>query len=47
MEMGLSRNWSVKAEYLFVDLTSATYLTTHTSNALTSNVARIGLNFHY
>jgi outer membrane immunogenic protein len=47
MEMGLSRNWSVKAEYLFVDLTSATYLTTHTSNALTSNVARIGVNFHY
>lgn len=48
MEVGMTPNFSVKAEYLFVDLAGASYpLTTHTSNGLTSNVARFGVNYHY
>jgi outer membrane immunogenic protein len=48
LEVGVVPNWSVKAEYLFIDLASASFpLTTHTTNGLTTNVARIGVNFHY
>lgn len=48
LEVGMTQNWSVKAEYLFLDFDSLTYPnTTHLSHGLTSNVARLGVNFHY
>jgi len=48
LEVGVTPSWSVKAEYLFIDLASASFpMTTHTTNGLTSNVARVGVNFHY
>jgi outer membrane immunogenic protein len=48
LEVGMTPNWSVKAEYLFIDFASANYpLTTHTSNGLTSSVARFGVNYRY
>src|SRR5215468_11130693 len=40
VEMGLLPNWSVKAEYLFIDLASETYGLTLTDNGLTSNLIR-------
>jgi outer membrane immunogenic protein len=42
MEVGLTPNWSVKAEYLYIDLGSESYGLTGTSNGLTSNLLRFG-----
>jgi outer membrane immunogenic protein len=47
VEYGLSRNWSVKAEYLRVDLGSENFALTGLSHGLSSNVFRIGVNFHF
>lgn len=47
LEAALWSNWSVKAEYLFVDLGSANYSAIQTNLGLTSNVARFGLNYHF
>ena len=48
VEMGLTPNWSVKAEYLFIDLASETYaLTGAATNGLTSNLVRFGFNFRF
>jgi outer membrane immunogenic protein len=57
VETYLSRQWSVKAEYLFVDFGHAstsgilavpipTYSFSHTLN-LDLNIARVGLNYHF
>ena len=47
LEVGLSPNWSVKAEYLFIDLASQTYGLTLTNNGLTSNLVRFGVNYRF
>lgn len=47
LEVGLTPNWSVKGEYLFIDLAADNYTFTHTSNGLTSNVVRFGVNYHF
>ena len=47
VELGLLPNWSVKAEYLFIDLASETYGLTLTSNSLTSNLVRFGVNYRF
>jgi outer membrane immunogenic protein len=47
VEMGLLPNWSVKAEYLFIDLASETYGLTLSNNALTSNLIRFGFNYRF
>jgi outer membrane immunogenic protein len=47
LEVGLNPNWSVKAEYLYIDLTSESYGLTLTSNALTSNLLRFGVNYRF
>lgn len=47
VEVGLSRNWSIKAEYLRVDLSSEPYILTGLNHSLSSNVFRIGVNFHF
>jgi outer membrane immunogenic protein len=47
LEVGLTQNWSAKAEYLYIDFGSETYGLIGTSNALTSSVARLGLNYHF
>jgi outer membrane immunogenic protein len=47
VEMGLLPNWSVKAEYLFIDLASETYGLTLTNNGLTSNLIRFGFNYRF
>jgi outer membrane immunogenic protein len=47
VEYGLSRNWSVKAEFLHVDLSSEPFVLTGLTHGLTSDVFRIGVNFHF
>ncbi len=47
LEVGLTQNWSARAEYLYIDFGSQTYGLIGTSNGLTSSVARLGLNYHF
>jgi outer membrane immunogenic protein len=47
VELGLTRNLSVKIEYLRVDLASEQYVLTATDNGISSNVVRAGVNFHF
>jgi outer membrane immunogenic protein len=47
VELGLARNWSVKAEYLRVDLSSEPYVLTGLNHGLSSNVFRIGINYRF
>jgi outer membrane immunogenic protein len=48
VEAGFAPSWSAKVEYLFVDLASNTYaLTGGTSNGLTANLFRMGVNYHF
>ncbi len=54
LEYALSHNWSVKAEYLYLDFGTATSTTPGfqgsaitTSNHLTSSVARAGVNYKF
>jgi outer membrane immunogenic protein len=57
-EWAFAPRWSVKAEYLYVDLGTVTYTSTNSlainpvativhSHALTENIERIGLNWHF
>jgi outer membrane immunogenic protein len=47
VEAGFAANWSVKVEYLFVDLASNTYALTGTSNGLSASLFRMGVNYHF
>jgi outer membrane immunogenic protein len=47
LEVGLLPNWSVKAEYLFIDLASESYGLTLTNNGLSSNLVRFGVNYRF
>jgi len=46
-ELGLTPNWSAKVEYLYMDLSSRAYSITGTSNGLSANILRFGLNYHF
>ena len=47
MEVGLTPNWTAKAEYLFVDLSDQHYFLTGTSNGFQSNIFRLGVNYRF
>ncbi len=47
MEVGMTPNWSVKAEYLYMDLSSRAYSITGTTNGFTANMLRVGVNYHF
>jgi outer membrane immunogenic protein len=47
IEAGLSRNWSAKIEYLYVNLASSNFTLTGTSNGLSASVFRTGVNYHF
>ena len=47
MEVGLTPNWSAKAEYLYMDLSNRAYSITGTTNGLESNMLRFGFNYHF
>jgi outer membrane immunogenic protein len=45
--VGLARSWSVRAEFLYIDLGSETYTLTGTSNELTTGLLRFGLDHRF
>ncbi len=52
VEYGINRNWSVKAEFLHIDLGTATFMgaasgTPTLSVPITDNIVRAGLNYHW
>jgi outer membrane immunogenic protein len=47
LEVGLAPNWSVKAEYLYIDLTGEGYALTGASNSLQSSLMRFGVNYRF
>ena len=47
LEVGLTPNWSVKAEYLYIDLASQAYVLTGANNALQSSLMRFGVNYRF
>ena len=47
MEVGLTPRWSVKAEYLYVDLSAQNYALTGVSHEIHSNVLRFGGNYRF
>jgi outer membrane immunogenic protein len=48
MEVGLTPQWSAKAEYLYIDLSDRPYsVTGGTSNGLESSILRVGVNYHF
>jgi len=46
-EVGITSNWSAKAEYLYMDLGSRSYSLTGTTNGYQANIIRLGLNYHF
>ncbi len=50
VEAALSQHWSVKAEYLYLDFGSRTFLggtTSATDIRLNDHIVRVGLNYHF
>ena len=47
MEIGLTPTWSVKAEYLYVDLAGRGYVISGSTNGLESNQLRFGANYRF
>jgi outer membrane immunogenic protein len=47
VEFGLSRHWSVKAEFLRVELSSEPFVLTGLNHGLSSDVFRIGVNYRF
>jgi len=47
VEVGLTPNWSARAEYLYVRLDDRSYLLTGVNNGFSSNVFRLGVNYRF
>lgn len=47
IEVGLMPNWTVKAEYLHVDLGNQRYALSGLSHDITSNILRFGVNYRF
>jgi outer membrane immunogenic protein len=47
LEVGLTPNWSARAEYLYVDLTDESYIVTGANNGFQSSVFRLGVNYRF
>jgi outer membrane immunogenic protein len=47
LEVGLTPNWSARAEYLYVDLNDRGYNLTGTQNGFESNLLRFGVNYRF
>lgn len=47
VEVGLAPRWSAKAEWLYLDLADRSFSVTGTSNGLTANLLRLGVNYHF
>ncbi|MGT2438121.1 outer membrane protein [Bradyrhizobium betae] len=46
-ELGLAQNWSVKLEYLYIDLSTSQFGITGVSNGYSASVVRAGVNYHF
>jgi len=47
MEVGFTPNWSAKIEYLYINLGNGNFTLTGTSNGLSSNMLRFGVNYRF
>lgn len=47
IEVGLTPQWSARAEYLYMDLGDYNYVLTGTSSGLESSLLRMGVNYHF
>lgn len=47
VEVGFNPHWSAKAEWLYLDLSDRTFSVTGTSNGLTANLLRMGVNYRF
>jgi outer membrane immunogenic protein len=47
LEVGLTANWTARAEYLYVDLSDRAYGLTGTSNGLETSVLRLGVYYRF
>jgi outer membrane immunogenic protein len=47
MEVGLTRNWSARAEYLVMDLADRGYVMTGSNNGFEGNLVRLGVNYRF
>jgi outer membrane immunogenic protein len=47
MEVGITPNWTAKAEYLFVGLGDRSYSLTGTTNGFDTNLVRLGVNYRF
>ena len=45
--MALNKNWSAKAEYLYVDLSDKNFTITGLPNGYQFGVIRLGVNYHF
>ena len=46
-EVGLASNWSVKLEYLYIDLSTSQFAITGVSNGYSASVVRAGVNYRF
>ncbi|MCX7313401.1 MAG: porin family protein [Alphaproteobacteria bacterium] len=46
-EMALTGNWTARAEYLYVDLGSSSFVLDGTSHGIQSNILRVGVNYRF
>ena len=47
VEVGLTPNWSARAEYLYVRLDDRSYVLTGVNNGFSENVFRLGVNYRF
>jgi outer membrane immunogenic protein len=47
MEVGLTPNWTARAEYLYIDLGDRNSVLTGSANGLESSILRLGLNYRF
>jgi outer membrane immunogenic protein len=47
IEVGLTQNWSARAEYLYFDLGGQNYVLTGVNNGLSTGMIRLGINYRF
>jgi outer membrane immunogenic protein len=47
VEIALARNWTTRAEYLYVDLNDRPFVLTGANHGIESSLLRIGVNYRF
>ena len=47
VEIALMENWTARAEYLYVDLSSSSFVLDGNSHGIQSNLLRLGVNYRF